>query len=92
MESKASFAALRHTSLHKKTKPYRTWFYLFRSACGLAFDHQVEPEGLAYTDYLLTREWNQKPASLRSGILRCIKKPSLIGLGFFISLSLRPGF
>jgi len=52
----------------------------------------VEPEGLAYADHLLTLEGNQKPASLRSGILRCIKKPSLIGLGFFISLSLRPGF
>ena len=50
------------------------------------------PEGLAYADHLLTREGNQKPASLRSGILRCIKKPSLSGLGFFIALSLRPGF
>ncbi len=48
--------------------------------------------GLAYADHLLTREGNQKPASLRSGILRCIKKPSPERLGFFISLSLRPGF
>lgn len=42
----------------------------------------VDPERLAYADHLLTREGNQKPASLRSGILRCIKKPSLLGLGF----------
>ena len=51
-----------------------------------------EDGGLAYVaDHLLTHEGNQKPASLCSGILRCTKKPSLLGLGFFISLSLLTG-
>jgi hypothetical protein len=40
-------------------------------------------EGLAFADHLLTRERNQKPASLRSGILRCIKKPSPERTWFF---------
>jgi hypothetical protein len=56
--------------------------FLFRSGCGLAFDNQVDPERLAHADHLLTRERNQTPASLRSGILRCIKKPSLLGMVF----------
>ena len=65
---------------------------LLRSVCGLAFDHLVEPEGLAYADHLLTHEGNQKPASLRSGILRNTKKTKPFRYGFFISLSLRTSF
>jgi hypothetical protein len=41
---------------------------------------------------IFCKEGNQIPALLRSGILRCKKKPSLSGLGFFISLSLRLAF
>ena len=47
----------------------------------------MESERLAYADHLLTHEGNQKPASLRSGILRCIKKPSLLGMVFYFAQS-----
>lgn len=60
--AQAFFATLRHSSLHKKTKPFRNGF-LFRSVCGLAFHHQVDPErfelsskhGTNYAFYTLSR-------------------------------------